>query len=807
MPPDSAAPLTNAAAQCKPPPPALGEEGFRSPPGESAQPLRRLLGRFAAPGEPQSLLAGVCCDVREALGATGVFAVLRDGRAPGGMHFASAGLGAAAATAVRSALLASDGIEPAAGTMRAPIAAGGEDHGAIIAFAARGAQAFDSEDAQLLRDVAATFARLRDGHRLGALPPCPLGYEENRRECIYQAHDLAESELRFRQLAENIREAFFLVQPDMSRVHYVSPAYEEIWGRTRESLYESPWSFADAIHPEDRHRIASMSPNNLRGDWDDEYRVVRPDGTVRWVRSRGFPIRDARGNLHRVAGIAEDVTARREAEDALRASVARNRLLFEGNPLPMWVLDLETLRFLDVNEAACARYGYSREAFRALSAADIRPEEDSERFRQALREARPGQRYFGRWRHRLRDGRLITVEVVAHHVSFEGRRTAFVCPIDVTERLEAEARLRESERRFAEMLGRAQQIAIMLDTEGRLTYCNDFFLDLTGWAREEVIGRPWAEMFVPPELEGLTAAFADLLAGSPAAWHRESEIVTRSGDRRMVEWNNSLLRSPAGDVIGCASLGVDVTERRRAAEDVRRLNEDLERRVAERTAELKAANEELQAFDYSVAHDLRAPLARVRGFADALANDETIAVSERGRDFAGRIARAAARMDDLVGDLLRLSLVSREKLRREKVDLRRVALEAFESLRRAHQGRSVQLVLPERLEATGDAKLLRIVLDNLIGNAWKFTSRRDDAWIELGRDGSAIYVRDNGAGFDPSRAGRLFTPFQRLHDEREFEGTGIGLAIVQRIVHRHGGEVVAEGAVGAGATFRLTLPD
>lgn len=805
MPADLSLPVLSAAAQYKPP--RLSPDRERAPPIQpaGARAYRRLLARLAAGQGAQPLLDGVCSDLREVLSASLVFSVVRDASAPGGMHLASAGLATEAETAIR-AYLASDGIEPPAGTIRAPIAFGEARQGTIVALAGRGRHAFAEEDAALLADVAALVGRLREGHRLGALPPCPLGYEENRQDCLYQARDLAESELRFRQLAENIREAFFLVEPDMTRVQYVSPAYEQIWGRSCESLYQSPWSFTDAIHAEDRHLIPAMREKNLRGEWDDEYRIVRPDGSVRWVRSRGFPIRDARGAISRIAGIAEDVTAQREAQQAVRATGERYRLLFEGNPLPLWVFDLDTLRFLDVNEAACARYGYSRDEFLAMNAAQIRPEEDVARLRTALRDAAPGQRRFGQWRHRLRDGRLITVEIVAHQVPFDGRRTAFICPIDVTERLEAEARLRESERRFSEMLGEAQQIAIMLDTEGTLTYCNDFFLRLTGWSRDEVIGRRWSDRFLPPELRG-SAGFTGLLDDSPSARHREHEIVTRRGERRMIEWNDSLLRSTTGEVIGRASLGVDVTERRRADGEVRRLNAELERRVAERTAQLEAANGELEAFDYSVAHDLRAPLGRVRGFADALFNDASVALSERGRDYAGRIARSAARMDDLVGDLLRLSLVSRETLRRETFDLRAVAAAAFDTLRRSDPARDVQLVLPERLQATGDPRLLRIVLDNLIGNAWKFTSRREAARIEVGAEGSAIYVRDNGAGFDPARAGRLFTPFRRLHDERDFEGTGIGLAIVQRIVRRHGGEIAAEGAVGAGATFRFTLPD
>ncbi len=766
---------------------------------------RALLGRLASREPLEAQLAAICEELRGIFDAGGAFVFVHDKRAPDGIRFASCGLAKTAAGSLRRTYLATGGVEPAAGVMRAALATARASRGSVFVFGRRTLESFDAEDNRFLADLAALLAGRLEAERTAALPACPLGYEESRGDCIYQAHDLAESELRFRQLAENIHEAFFLVDPAMTKVHYVSPAYEEIWGRTRESLYEDSWSFAQGIHPDDRHLVERMADNARRGQWDSEYRVARPDGSVRWVHSRGFPIRDAKGAIYRIAGIAEDVTVRREAEEALRANAERYKFLFDGHPLPMWVLDLETLRFIDVNEAACRRYGYSHDEFLAMTAADIRPEEDLGRFREHLLDGDPERRRFGRWRHKLREGRVITVEVVAHHALLEGRRISFICPIDITERVEAEAKLQESERRLSDMLGHAEQIAIMLDDDLRIIYCNDYLLRLTGWTREEAMGRDWVDMFVPPELQGIRADYSGILANEPSSWNRENQILTRSGERRTIQWNNSVLRAATGEAIGCASLGVDVTERRRVEDEVRHLNADLERRVAQRTAELRTANEELTAFDYSVAHDLRAPLARMRGFADALLHDEGIAVSERGRDYAERIANSARRMDDLVGDLLRLSLVSRETLRRESIDVREMAAQVLESLQREHPERRVAIALPERLSVIADRTLLRVILENLLGNAWKFTSRNDDARIELGFERNAIHVADNGAGFDPARAAKLFTPFQRLHSQSEFEGTGIGLAIVQRIVHRHGGEVWAESAVGRGATFRFTL--
>jgi signal transduction histidine kinase len=230
----------------------------------------------------------------------------------------------------------------------------------------------------------------------------------------------------------------------------------------------------------------------------------------------------------------------------------------------------------------------------------------------------------------------------------------------------------------------------------------------------------------------------------------------------------------------------------------------LESRATERAAQLEATNRELEAFSYAVSHDLRAPLRAINGFSQILQEDHAAALGS-GRPYLDRIRAATRRMAGLIDDLLRFSQMAASELDRRPFDLAQQARDIVDELRAAEPDRRVDVALPTALRAHGDPRLVRVVLENLLRNAWKFTSRRDPARIELGAAGNAFFVRDNGAGFDPTRAEKLFTPFHRLHTAADFEGTGVGLATAQRIVHRHGGRIWAESAPDRGATFFFTL--
>ena len=325
---------------------------------------------------------------------------------------------------------------------------------------------------------------------------------------------------------------------------------------------------------------------------------------------------------------------------------------------------------------------------------------------------------------------------------------------------------------------------------------------------------------LPPEaLKGrvFDSWFADVapipVAGSLTAVVRATRELRRpDGEHRHVQLTYAPVPGEVGSGVARLVQVEDVTDRLRAEARVRELNRTLEARVAERTRELEHANRELETFAYSVSHDLRAPLRTIEGFGRMLAERCGDAIDETGRDHLRRIRAAAGRMDGLIEALLNMSRLSRKELQYAELDLSRMAAEIVADLRQGDPGREVEVTVQPGLRAHGDPDLVRNLLQNLIGNAWKFTSRTAAARIEIGCEPhggheSVCFVRDNGAGFSPEYASKLFRPFQRLHAQEEFSGNGVGLASVRRVVERHGGEVWAEGEPGRGACFHFVLPD
>jgi PAS domain S-box-containing protein len=357
------------------------------------------------------------------------------------------------------------------------------------------------------------------------------------------------------------------------------------------------------------------------------------------------------------------------------------------------------------------------------------------------------------------------------------------------------------------LIDNTSAVIYMRDLNGRYMVVNREYERLFHLRREEIVGLTDYDLF-PREMAD---AFRtnDLWAASTGGPVQMEEVAPgEDGPHTYITVKFPLLDS-AGQPYAVAGISTDITDRKRAEEQVRQLNAELEQRVLGRTAELETAVRELDAFAYSVSHDLRAPLRSLHGFSQVLLEDYGDRLDDEGRRYLDRIQANVARMGQLIDDLLRLSRATRTSLSRTTVDISALALEVIDELRLAEPGRQVETVVADALVATGDSHLIKLALDNLLSNGWKFTGKREQAVIEVGaarQDGEQVfYVRDNGAGFDMRYAGKLFDPLQRLHTAADFEGNGIGLAIVHRIVSRHGGRIWAESEPGKGASFFFTL--
>ena len=372
---------------------------------------------------------------------------------------------------------------------------------------------------------------------------------------------------------------------------------------------------------------------------------------------------------------------------------------------------------------------------------------------------------------------------------------------EMSRRHKAEEALREGDERFRLLVSGVKDYAIlMLDPEGRVASWNAGAERIKGYRADEILGKHFS-VFYPPEEVERGKPESELKVAAAKGWvEDEGWRVKKNGSRFWANVVITPLRDDKGRLRGFGKVTRDMTERRRAEED-----------METRNAQLEAANKELQAFSYSVSHDLRAPLRAIDGFSLALLEDYENKLEAEGKTHLQRIRVATGRMGQLIDGMLNLARISRAGMVRESVDLSPLAAEIASELQASQPQRMASIVIPAKLLVKGDRLLLRVVLENLLSNAWKFTSGQAISSIELGTkpNGNEMihFVRDNGVGFDMLHAEKLFGVFQRLHRESEFPGTGVGLATVQRIIHRHGGRIWADAAPGAGATFYFVLGD
>jgi PAS domain S-box-containing protein len=563
--------------------------------------------------------------------------------------------------------------------------------------------------------------------------------------------------------------------------------------------------------PESIPVIRAAVEQSLRANlgFDLELELITAKGRRIWVRVNGRPILE-QAKVVRLVGAFQDITERKRAENALKESEYFFKEAQRAAGVGSYKTDFrqgrwESSAVLDSIFGIGPDYRRDVAGWLGLVHPDDREMMDRYLREQVIGNREPFSKDYRIVRHG--DGQTRWVNGFGEvQVDGDDHVLALFGTIkDITERKEAEEALRMNEAQFRGYIEHSPMGVFIADETGRYLRVNQAASRITGYTQEELLTMSIPDL-LPPSSQALAA---DYLRQCAETGHIFGEFEYRRKDGTLGFWSVEAVRLSATQFLGFTA---DISKRKAAEAMVLRMTEELEQRVRERTAQLEATNKELEAFCYSVSHDLRGPLRGIDGFSGALLSDYRDRLDGTGQHYLSRIRLGAQRMGQLIDDLLKLSRINRSELEVGRVDLSGLCRKVLLELAQANPERRVQVSVEPDLVVRADRRLLLVVLENLLGNAWKFTARREDARIEVGEaDGApaarSFFIRDNGAGFEMAYVEKLFQAFQRLHASSDYEGTGIGLAIVQRIIHRHGGEVWAQGAPGEGASFFFSLPD
>ena len=622
-------------------------------------------------------------------------------------------------------------------------------------------------------------------------------------------HALRASEEKYRHLYESISDGAFVLDEEWRFVMANEVSARQLSGMSSEDLIGC--KITDIIP----HVASTLLFKVCKKVMDTRThetvidQLIDSDNIERWLEIRVYPT-DV--GIH---CLSKDITERMDANRQIRKAKEQYESLMENIPDAIYSTEVggqghTTFASKRLEEwTGCTLEDFGKDP--DLWSKSLHPD-DREEIQMRFHEAVIDRREF------VLEYRIINLKtqemryVMDHgipHFDFSGNLVRFDGIItDISVRKRAEENLRQSRRFTDNLISTANAMIVALDAEGKVTLLNPAAERITGYSVAELEGKDWFEIIVPRErYPDVYEEFCRLGAGGLPRTY-ENPILSKDGLERIIAWsNNEVFRS--GRIVGSISFGIDITAQKKAEWEIKKLNEELEQRVALRTSELAAANRELDSFAHSVAHDLRAPLRAIDGFSHALKSDYEEKLGNEGKRLLNIVSSNAQGMGRLIDALLTFSRYSRQVIDATPIDMEALTKEVFEHLRSEASGRNIQFKVGALPKASGDRTLIREVMGNLLSNAIKFSSTMMVSKIEVkaeSAEGEVIYsVHDNGVGFDMKYVDKLFQVFQRLHSVEEFEGSGIGLANVKRIVVRHGGRVWAEGKPGKGTTVYFTL--
>lgn len=772
----------------------------------------------------------------------------------------------------------------------------------------------------------------------------------------------SENERMYLSFFETSMDAILLTSPD-GRIIAANPSACSMFGMTEKELTEKGRS--GVVDVTDPNMVHMLAEREQEGKTRGELTFIRKDGTKFLAEISSALFTDSTGEV-KTTMIIRDSTRWNKLIQALRQSREQYMKLFMDNPQPMWIYDLDTLGFLEVNNSALKLYGYTREEFKAMTLKDIRPKEDMEALLKDVMLARSNQSPEAEWRHIKRNGELIWVEIISHTIDYEGRQGRHVMINDVTWRRQVQEALRESEAKFRQIYEEGPYGMALIGDDLAFLMANRTFCSISGYSEAELKKLRFHDITYPEDVNLGLEGYRRLSDGEIDVFRTDKRYVRKDGRIIWASITVTSNRDKEGRLLYNLAIIEDITERKSTEENVRLLNnrlrllieaiqklsmstslevimktvrttvrsllnadgatfvlrdgdqswyvdedaitplwkgqrfpmtecvsgwsmlnrqvavvpdiykddrvpvtiyestfvrsmalapirisdplgavgaywkdfyspspseiqllqtladaaakavenlqliDGLEKKINERTEELQTVNNELEAFSFSVSHDLRAPLRHINGYSEILLRKYAEELPDEAASYLHTIVDAAKQMGVLIDDLLALSRTGRTELRKTIVSMESVVNEAMSTYAQQLEGREIEWHTDTLPACFCDARLMRQVWINLIDNAIKYTRRRTKAVIKIGNKtekGESVYfISDNGIGFDMKYAQKLFGVFQRMHSSNDFEGTGVGLAIVQRIIARHGGRIWAEAEPDHGATFLFSLP-
>jgi PAS domain S-box/PAS domain S-box/PAS domain S-box/PAS domain S-box/PAS domain S-box len=622
---------------------------------------------------------------------------------------------------------------------------------------------------------------------------------------------LRENEKRLREAQDMAHLGFWLWDIKTGEVEWSDEVYKifcldpaTFKPQINSILELSPWPEENQRDKELINRaIESHNPGTY------EQRFMRPDKSIGYYYSTFRGSYDDEGDLISIVGTILDITERKLAEDALRESEDKFKYVFDHSLIAKSI----TLPSgeINVNRAFCDMLGYQPEELKKMNWADISHPDDIKLTNDSLNLILSGKKDSVRFTKRYihKNGSIVWADVgTSLRRDANNNPQYFMTSVnDITERKTAEDELLMQSEIMSHM---AEAVYLVRMEDGIIVFANSRFEELFGYAPGEMTGKPVSIVNAPTDKSPVEIA-TEIIGELEKNGFWTGEVLNLKKDGT-VFWSHANVaifdHSKFGKVL--VSVQQDITERKNAESQIKKLNEDLENRVIQRTELLEAANKELEAFSYSVSHDLRAPLRSVHGFTKILLEDYEANLDDEGKRICGIISSSATKMGELIDDLLSFSRIGRSTLSSSEIDMKRIAKVVFEGMTSPTERKRIKLNIGKLQKAFGDITLFGQVWTNLISNAIKYSSKNDVSEISIGSKiaGNMIiyFIKDNGVGFDMQYAHKLFGVFQRLHSEADFEGNGVGLAIVQRIILKHGGNVWAEGEEEKGSTFYFSLP-